>query len=106
EIHPVQVLFLGKDQTLSFTATGGTGETERKADSERLGTSRWLALQYLQSVGYDVKFYETPSRKSISIDMPDTRRRGRIGTGRDYSAYQGEFRQDQGADPGSIVSGE
>ena len=73
EIHPVQVLFSGKDQTLSFTATGGTGETA--------------------------------SRKSISIDMPDTRRRGRIGTGRDYSAYQGEFRQDKGTDPGSLTTG-
>lgn len=30
--------FLRKRQTLSFTATGGTGETERKTDSERLGT--------------------------------------------------------------------
>lgn len=105
EIHPVQVLFSGKDQTLSFTATGGTGETERKADSERLGTSRRMALQYLQSVGYDVKFYETPSRKSISIAMPDTRRREKIGTGRDYPAYQGEFRQDKGTDPGSIPIG-
>ena len=67
EIHPVQVLFSGKDQTLSFTATGGTGETERKADSERLGTSRWLALQYLQSVGYDVKISRSGKKELISV---------------------------------------
>ena len=67
EIHPVQVLFSGKDQTLSFTATGGTGETERKTDSERLGTSRWLALQYLQSVGYDVKISRSGKKELISV---------------------------------------
>ena len=67
EIHPVQVLFSGKDQTLSFTATGGTGETERKADSERLGTSRWLALQYLESVGYDVKISRSGKKELISV---------------------------------------
>ena len=100
EIHPVQVLFSGKDQTLSFTATGGTGETERKADNERLGTSRWLALQYLQSVGYDVKISRSGKKELISVTFQTAGKAVRNRYDSAGTSHDRKFRSGEGTDPG------
>ena len=79
QTNPEQELFSGKDRTLQF-AVFCHEEEKCDMDNEIVEKCSQSALQYLQSVGYDVKYSGESSRKVISILMPENKMWGKAST--------------------------
>lgn len=74
-------------------------------DSEIVETCARLAFQYLQAVGYDVQYSGKSSRKVISVQIPESKRRERIGTSGNHSPDQRELRTGEGEGSGGFQPG-